>query len=297
MIRKTWHQALCGLALIGTMTLAACGGGGPTATPAAQPGAQITATSSVAMPNVNSDANVTGGAQPVPQPGLSPTGGQSPIGGQAFAAGDVKAVEITTADGVVLTGTFYAPNAAGKPAVVMLHMVGGQRGDWDTLARQLQAAGFAALTVDLRGHGGSQGERDWGKMTADAAAAFAWLSSRSEADPTRIGFIGASIGANLSLNFAATQPAVKAVALLSPGLDFQGVKTEGAIVTYGPRPLLLIASSEDTESASAVVTLDKLALGKRTVKMYEGQGHGTRMLGRQNGVEELILDWLRSAFN
>ena len=66
---------------------------------------------------------------------------------------EVKPVEIITADNVTLTGTFYVAPKAGSPAVAMLHMAGGQRGDWDTLARQLQAAGFSVLTLDLRGHG------------------------------------------------------------------------------------------------------------------------------------------------
>ncbi len=198
-----------------------------------------------------------------------------------------------TADSVTLTGTFYVSPKTGSPAVAMLHMAGGQRGDWDTLARQLQTAGYSVLTLDLRGHGGSQGQREWSKMTQDAAAAYAWLANRPEVNRAAIGFVGASIGANLSLNLAAGEPGVKTLVLLSPGLDFEGIKTEGPLQAYGPRPLLLIASSEDKESADAVVALDKLALGKHTLKVYDGQGHGTRMLGRQNGVEELILDWLK----
>ena len=62
---------------------------------------------------------------------------------------------------------------------------------------------------------------------------------------------------------------------------------------YGPRPVLLVASTEDKESADAVTALDKLALGKHTLKMVEGQGHGARMLGRQNGIEETIVNWLQ----
>ena len=293
MAERAWRLALPGFLILLMIVLAACGGG-KTPAPAGDSAATAAATTSVSIPNVNSDAPAGGTNEPAPQPGLSPTGGQSTAGGvQAFPAGEVKPVEITTADGVALTGTFYVAPKTGGPAVVMLHMVGGQRGDWDTLARQLQTAGFSVLTFDLRGHGGSQGQRDWDKMGADAAAAFAWLAGRPEVNPSQIGLVGASIGANLSLNFAATQPAVKTLALLSPGLDYQGIKTEGAMQAYGPRPVLLIASTEDKESADAVPVLDKLALGKHTLKQLEGQGHGTRMLGRQNGIEETIVDWLR----
>jgi len=293
MTTKARAWMLSGFLVLLMMALAACGGG-QTPTPAANPPAQASATSSVSMPSVNSDATLAGTSEPAPQAGVSPTKDQSTTGGvQAFAAGEIKPVEITTADNVTLTGTFYVSPKMSSPAVAMLHMVGGQRGDWDTLARQLQTAGYSVLTLDLRGHGGSQGQREWSKMTQDAAAAYAWLASRQEVNGAAIGFIGASIGANLSLNLASGQPGVKTLVLLSPGLDFEGIKTEGPLQAYGPRPVLLIASSEDKESADAVAALDKLALGKHALKVYDGQGHGTRMLGRQNGVEELILDWLK----
>ncbi len=297
MTTKAWRLTLSGFLMMLMLALTACGGG-PQPTPAAPensgPAATASATSSVSLPNVNSDAALTGTDEPAPQLALSPSNKESgPGNAQAFPAGEVKPVEITTADSVTLTGTFYVSPNTGSPAVAMLHMVGGQRGDWDTLARQLQAAGYNVLTLDLRGHGGSQGQREWSKMSQDAAAAYTWLASRPEVNANRIGFIGASIGANLSLNLAAGQPGVKTLVLLSPGLDFEGIKTEGPLQAYGPRPVLLIASAEDKESADAVATLDKLALGKHTLKIYDGQGHGTRMLGRQNGIEELILDWLK----
>lgn len=297
MTTKAWRLTLSGFLMMLMLALTACGGG-PQPTPAAPensgPAATASATSSVSLPNVNSDAALTGTDEPAPQLALSPSNKESGPGkAQAFPAGEVKPVEITTADSVTLTGTFYVSPKTGSPAVAMLHMVGGQRGDWDTLARQLQAAGYNVLTLDLRGHGGSQGQREWSKMSQDATAAYTWLASRPEVNANRIGFIGASIGANLSLNLAAGQPGVKTLVLLSPGLDFEGIKTEGPLQAYGPRPVLLIASAEDKESADAVAALDKLALGKHTLKIYDGQGHGTRMLGRQNGIEELILDWLK----
>ena len=290
---KAWRLALSGLLTLLMIVLTACGGE-KTPTPTGNPAGGASGTTSGSLPPGRNRRSLGGTNQPAPQPDTSPTGNESTAGGiQAFPAGEVKPVEIFTADNVTLTGTFYVAPKASSPAVAMLHMAGGQRGDWDTLARQFQAAGFSVLTLDLRGHGGSQGQREWGKMGEDAAAAHAWLAGRPEVNATRIGLIGASIGANLSLNFAATQPAVKTLVLLSPGLDFEGIKTEGAMQAYGPRPVLLVASAEDKESADAITALDKLALGKHTLKMVEGQGHGTRMLGRQNGIEETIVNWLQ----
>ena len=50
--------------------------------------------------------------------------------------------------------------------------------------------------------------------------------------PTSIGLAGASIGANLALLDAADDPGVMSVALLSPGIDYRGLRTEAAMKKY-----------------------------------------------------------------
>lgn len=267
----------------------------PMATEPAANGAA--ATTQVSIPNVSSGAGPAGGQGqgPAPQPGLSPTQGQSgvPAPGPAVPAGAVQPVDIVTADGVTLAGTFYAPAKPNSPALIMLHMLDRQRGDWDTLARTVQAAGYGVLTIDLRGHGASGGDREWLKMVDDTADAYAWLANRPEIDPARIGVVGASVGANLALNFAAREPAVKTVILLSAGLNFRGLAAEPAMKAYGARPVMLAASAQDRAAAAVMDRLQKLAQGRQSVLLLQNQGHGTNMLGRENGLEEAILKWLQ----
>jgi pimeloyl-ACP methyl ester carboxylesterase len=67
-------------------------------------------------------------------------------------------VPIPTADGVELVGTYYRGRSGrDTPSVLMIHRYGSDRtkGDWGALAESLQREGFAVLTFDLRGHGGS----------------------------------------------------------------------------------------------------------------------------------------------
>src|SRR5437016_1886991 len=69
-------------------------------------------------------------------------------------------VPITTADGVELDGTYLrgiVKPGRDTPCVILVHKFGADRSksDWITLAAELQKAGFAVLTFDLRGHGGS----------------------------------------------------------------------------------------------------------------------------------------------
>jgi pimeloyl-ACP methyl ester carboxylesterase len=70
-------------------------------------------------------------------------------------------VPITTVDGVELDGTYFRSLKPSRdvPCVLLVHKFGGDRSksDWIQLAEMLQQspAGFAVLTFDFRGHGGS----------------------------------------------------------------------------------------------------------------------------------------------
>jgi pimeloyl-ACP methyl ester carboxylesterase len=201
-------------------------------------------------------------------------------------------VDLTTTDGVSIKGTYYQPAATDAPGVVLLHMLGRQRGDWDAFARSLQDAGYGVIAIDLRGHGESEGKREWDKMTQDSAIATSFIRSRPEINPDRIALIGASIGANIAINYGAQDPEVAGVALLSPGLDYRGVTTEDAVRQYGDRPIFIAASSEDAYAAKSSQQLDSLAQGPHQLLILDNQGHGTQMLGKDNGLEEAIFQWL-----
>ena len=58
---------------------------------------------------------------------------------------------------VDLEGTYYRGKSRDTPCVLLVHKWSSDRtkSGWDELARLLQAEGFAVLTFDLRGHGGS----------------------------------------------------------------------------------------------------------------------------------------------
>lgn len=81
-----------------------------------------------------------------------------PLIGRAEAP-DPQKISFETVDKAILRGTFYPSAKAGpqSPCVLMVHKLGGDRQNqgWDSLAKALQARGFAVLTFDLRGHGDS----------------------------------------------------------------------------------------------------------------------------------------------
>jgi pimeloyl-ACP methyl ester carboxylesterase len=213
-------------------------------------------------------------------------------------AAPVQEVTFTTADGVAIVGSLYLPSRPG-PGIILLHALSRTREDWQPVASRLADAGFVALAIDLRGHGASgplpEGTSlaDLTPMVADVKAAREFLATRREVAPNRIGIAGASIGANLAILFAAGDPTVRSLALLSPGIDYRGLRPEAAMKKYGDRPALLVASQEDNYAANSTRQLAASGPGVRDLRILTGAGHGTAMLGRQPELAAALVDWFR----
>ena len=200
-------------------------------------------------------------------------------------------------DGTTISGTWYEPSSRPAPAVILVHMLGRSRQDWDDVAERLTAAGIGALAIDLRGHGesanGPTGEGgSYSAMTQDVAAAARFLRTKAEVVPSRIGILGASIGASLAVLDAASDPAVASLALLSPSLDYRGLRIEAAARKYGNRPMLLVASDDDAYARRSVADLQKTGTPRELVQL-SGAGHGTNMLRRSPELGYTLVEWFR----
>ncbi|MGI8788820.1 MAG: alpha/beta hydrolase [Pyrinomonadaceae bacterium] len=213
-------------------------------------------------------------------------------------------IKFESADKVEIVGTFYESPKANSPAVLLLHQFGSNRKSYDNFAKSLQSKGFGVLAIDGRGFGDSTKTTD-GKnveaqrtaegvkgMEADVSNAFDFLAKQKNVDAARIGIVGASYGSSLAIIYAAENPKVKAVSLLSPGINyFDSLPTEPAIKSYGNRPLLLVAAEDDKESADAVRQLKEVgANDKYETKVYEKGGHGTALF--EVGLQDLLEQFL-----
>src|SRR5260370_5624877 len=105
-----------------------------------------------------------------------------------FSSGDIQ-----------LTGMVMGPHRAGKhPAIVLVHGSGAENREYMLpWARFLIRRGMVVLGYDKRGVGGSTG--DWNTasfddLAGDVVAAFEYLKTRSDIDPTQIGLLGWSQG-------------------------------------------------------------------------------------------------------
>jgi pimeloyl-ACP methyl ester carboxylesterase len=205
-------------------------------------------------------------------------------------------VSFRTSDGVTIAATWYEPSVRPAPAVILVHMLGRSRRDWDSLASRLADSGIGALALDLRGHGESSGTapgEDHSAMVRDIEAARRHLATRSDVQHSRIGLAGASLGANLVALEAAADANVASLALLSASLDYRGLRIEAAVRKYGSRPILLVVSDEDGYARRTAEDLKKAGGGIREVLTLSAAGHGTNMLGRSPDLAPALVAWFQ----
>ena len=204
-----------------------------------------------------------------------------------------RAVSWTAADGTTLAGTLYETGRQ-TPGVVLVHMLGRSKDEWGTVAARLQEAGVTVLAIDLRGHGGSGGSAaSFAPMVGDVRAAIDWLASRGNVRPGALAVVGASFGATLAVQAAAESAGVRAVALISPSLDYRGTRLDAAsIKKLGSRSVWLVASTEDPY---ALRTLKELAGsgGSHEQRLSGMRAHGTALFAADPDLTPALVDWLR----
>jgi dienelactone hydrolase len=198
-----------------------------------------------------------------------------------------RRVMIRAEDGATLTGAYYEPSRRPAPGIVLLHMLRRSHADWDAAASQLSDAGFAVLAVDYRG------SEELGAYALDVRAAKAFLRERPDVLAGSLGIAGASVGANLAVLDAADDPGVLSIALLSPGLDYKGLRTEAAMKKYGARPALLAGSTKDPYAARSIRHLTTIGPGLREVRLTDAVAHGTMLLSRDGDLVSALVDWFK----
>lgn len=221
------------------------------------------------------------------------------------SGGTVRDVRYQTRDGYTIAASVY-PAAGQKPSgLILVHMLGATRDSWAPFAAKARSMGYSVIAMDLRGHGDSTEQSgrhtshksftkpDWTAAADDLAGAKACLLEAG-ADPDNLVIIGAGIGGNLALRYAATDADIQAAVLVSPGLDYRGVTAEDAIERYGNRPLLMMTALGDAYAASSCRALEKAAKGHCEIREYDGSAHGTDLLDAFPVCADQILDWVRT---
>jgi pimeloyl-ACP methyl ester carboxylesterase len=143
--------------------------------------------------------------------------------------------------GALMNALVYVAAGEGPhPTVILLHGFPGNERNLD-LAQDMRRAGWDVLYFNYRGAWGTPGDFSFSHGIEDTAAALAYLrqpanAARLRLDPTRIVLVGHSMGGFMTVQAAATDPAIKGIAIISAA-DLGG--TFQQMLSENPRPAAL----------------------------------------------------------
>ena len=213
-------------------------------------------------------------------------------GSSEEAAGRV--VTFRADDGRTLSGLLMEADRRPAPAVVLVPMLGRPKDDWQAVAQKFADANITALAIDLPGTTAPEDPKELARWGEDIRAAVAYLVSRpADVRAGSIGVAGASLGGSLAVLEAASDLAVRAIALISPSLDYRGVRIDAPLRAYGARPALLVASARDPYAARSTRELAQETQGPRDIRWSDVAAHGTVLLSRDPDLVRSLVEWFQ----
>ena len=226
-------------------------------------------------------------------------------------------VSVDSAPGVKLAGTLTLPEGKGPfPAVVMITGSGAQDRDetilghkpFAVIADRLTRDGIAVLRVDDRGFAKSTGV--FAKATdddfaVDTAAQVAWLRTRSDINPARIGLIGHSEGGLVAPKVAVRDPKVAFIVLMAgPGVPLSEVLREQRRIlspAMGATPEIIRRTEALTDHVYAAIrdAKDDADAEARALKVIKAEAGD--LLAQPGQAEmtakQLASGWMRALVN
>jgi len=202
-----------------------------------------------------------------------------------------RTVSFATEDGGVVFADIYG---SSQRAVVLVH--GGQfnKESWAPQAKQLQAAGFEAMAIDLRGYGPSHGPGDKDPMDAqlekDVLAAVRYLHKNGA---KTVSIVGGSMGGAAAgdASIVSRPGEIDRIVMLgaAPNLPADKLKS----------PALFIVARDDSEGGGELrlpgirAQYEKAPQPKKLV-VLKGSAHAQFLFATDQGklVMREILAWL-----
>ncbi len=204
---------------------------------------------------------------------------------------DHQNIKLSGKDGKKIAADLYPANNP-KGWVLFAHSMPETKESWKDLANRLKDLGYESLAIDLCGHGESDGGPNSYQKFSDAEhqagikdleAAWGFLKSRG-ALPEKTVVVGASIGANLSLQFLTENPDFNGGILLSPG-NYKGIDSAILVKRLNEnQKILFVASRKDERSAGNNAEDNQnyynlaAQVKNRHLIVFDGAGHGESLL-------------------
>jgi uncharacterized protein len=241
-------------------------------------------------------------------------------------------VLVNSRTGVTLTARFFA--GTNGATVILSHGYGGNQDEMLPVADALHAAGFNLFTYDLRGCGGSGGQVTLGALEQDdLRSVIDAVCERPDVDRARLGALGFSMGAAITVMEAADDARIKAVVddsgwahvrnwvrprlsdlFLRPtrhfsplalkllefrtGVRLRRLRPVDVVGRVSPRPILMIHGLADAVVPPADGELMCAAAGEpRELWNVEGLGHGDTLRPGGPTASSRVVTFLRRTLN
>ena len=230
----------------------------------------------------------------------------------------IESVSFPANDGVEVSALFgTTQDGESLPVVILLHDLGGSKFDWlnntGTYVALLER-GYAALAIDLRGHGDTPlpDERqvleliDLEQGFLDVHAALIWLQSQSKVNVRRIAVVGSGSGGNVAYVSVGKFPEqIKTGVSLSPGLwgasSLEPLVTGAGLDPFGPRSMLFMVGDQDQIQAGDVLLsyadfarrLEAQTAAPKNLRVFlDSADHGFALLDNIAEAQDLFFLWL-----
>jgi len=197
-------------------------------------------------------------------------------------------VVIPMDDGTPIAATLHLPDSAapagGWPAIVVLHGLPGDRQQMNALVALtgLVDQGYAVLTFDSRGFGGSGGLVGVAgpREVADVGALHAWLAARGDVADAKIAALGFSYGGGTALNSLVAGVPWRAVFVAQTWTDLYGALMPQGLVKSGSLASLVDAVPPERRDPSlAPVAAAALAGNAAAVRPWAAERSSLTRLG------------------
>jgi pimeloyl-ACP methyl ester carboxylesterase len=198
-----------------------------------------------------------------------------------------RMVRFRASDGRRLHGELTPARQPRAPAVVLVHGLYGEPGQWDDFVVDLHRAGFATLAYASR----SDHQPDAAVLARDVTGAVHALRARAEVDAGRIVLAGASVGGAAVTYALGAHPDLPA----RGGVGFSATESKHVVAlakrdAFRPHDLLLIADQREAQTARDL-RADADGQGI-TISIAETTGHGAALLS-DAGVRARAIAWLK----
>jgi pimeloyl-ACP methyl ester carboxylesterase len=176
------------------------------------------------------------------------------------------------------------------PLAILLPMHQHKQASMAPLARALHLGGFAVLSPDYRHFTGPY-TTAWN----DVELLRRRISKQPGVDPTRVFLVGASVGSSVAIDLARRRgQGVAGLVLMSPGLNYLGLKVLPMLAELPKVPVLMTADVQERMAVRTLRTVLKTRLTRLHRLVRAGIGHGSDQFTRSPTMADQIVIMMRT---